>query len=285
MTVLDREAVAAIESCTDAAPLSTKPLSGGCIAEVYRVDLSSGDSVVLKRAAEGGLDTEAFMLSYLASHTALPVPGVLHASDSLLLLEFVESSPAPSPRCETHAADLLAALHGIGNPTYGFERDTLIGPLPQPNPQSEDWCGFFRDHRLLHFGRLALDAGSLPRESFARLERLAAKLESYIDSPQAPSLIHGDIWSGNVLYGPEGIAAFLDPAIYFADAEIELAYITLFSTFGPAFFRHYNKLRPIAPGFTEVRRDLYCLYPLLVHTRLFGGAYARQVDAILTRLA
>jgi len=276
--------MATVEACAGATPLTAAPLSGGCIAEVYRIALSNGESVVLKRAAEGGLETEAFMLTCLASRSELPVPGVLHASDSLLLLEYVESAPVSNPACEIHAAELLAALHGISRPAYGFERDTLIGPLVQPNPPTDDWRAFFRDRRLLHFGKLALEAGALPHDSFARPQRLAGKLEDYIDAPQAPSLIHGDVWSGNVLYGPGRIAAFLDPAIYFADAEIELAYITLFSTFGSAFFRRYDELRPIPRGFTEFRRDLYCLYPLLVHTRLFGGAYASQVDAILQRL-
>jgi fructosamine-3-kinase len=101
--------------------------------------------------------------------------------------------------------------------------------------------------------------------------------------PERPSLIHGDVWTTNVLAEGEQITAFLDPAIYFAHAEIELAFTTLFGTFGPAFYERYHQIRPIGPGFFETRRDLYNLYPLLVHVRLFGGSYVNSVHQILAR--
>jgi fructosamine-3-kinase len=133
-------------------------------------------------------------------------------------------------------------------------------------------------------GRLAQENGSLPRDTYARLEKFCeTKLETYIEQPDRPSLIHGDMWGGNILVNDGRIAAFIDPAIYHADPEIELAFSTLFGTFGDAFFGRYNEHRPIRPGFFEARRDIYNLYPLLVHTRLFGGHYAAQVDAILRR--
>ncbi|MEX2535727.1 MAG: fructosamine kinase family protein [Trueperaceae bacterium] len=92
-----------------------------------------------------------------------------------------------------------------------------------------------------------------------------------------PGLVHGDVWSGNVLARNGRITAMLDPAIYFADPEVELAFIELFATFGEAFWERYGELRPIDPGYREVRRDVYQLYPLLVHTALFGGGYVRAV--------
>jgi len=101
--------------------------------------------------------------------------------------------------------------------------------------------------------------------------------------PVRPSLIHGDMWGGNVLAANGMITGFIDPALYFADPEIELAFTTLFSTFGDTFFSRYNEHRPLAPGFFEERRDLYNLYPLLVHVRLFGGSYVDSVDGILRK--
>ena len=266
--------------------VATRPLAGGCIAEVLRIDLGDGGSLVAKVAdpAAGALGLEARMLRYLADHSNLPVPRVLHADDGLLLMDFIASTGGLDARAEGHAAELLAELHGITAPAFGFDWDTLIGPLAQPNPRTEDWRDFFRDQRLLYMGRLALDAGRLPAASFAALERLCGKLERYIDSGIRPSLIHGDVWGGNVLARAGRIAAFVDPAIYFADPEIELAFSTLFGTFGEAFFDRYQEIRPLAPGFFEVRRDLYNLYPLLVHTRLFGGGYAASVERSLARL-
>ena len=266
--------------------VATRPLAGGCIAEVLRIDLGDGGSLVAKVAdpAAGALGLEARMLRYLADHSNLPVPRVLHADDGLLLMDFIASTGGLDARAEGHAAELLAELHGVTAPAFGFDWDTLIGPLAQPNPRTEDWRDFFRDQRLLYMGRLALDAGRLPAASFAALERLCGKLDRYIDSETQPSLIHGDVWGGNVLARKGRIAAFVDPAIYFADPEIELAFSTLFGTFGEAFFDRYRRIRPLAPGFFEVRRDLYNLYPLLVHTRLFGGGYAASVERSLARL-
>ena len=124
----------------------------------------------------------------------------------------------------------------------------------------------------------ALNNGRLAPASFGRLEKLCARLGDWIEEPAQPSLIHGDLWDGNILVADGRIAAVLDPAIYYADREIELAFTTLFGTFGEAFFARYGELRPIAPGFFEARRELYNLYPLLVHATLFGGGYGQSVD-------
>jgi fructosamine-3-kinase len=117
----------------------------------------------------------------------------------------------------------------------------------------------------------------------ARIETLAGKLERWLFEPSAPSLLHGDIWSGNVLVRGDRIVGLIDPAVYYGHAEMELAFITLFNTFGDTFFRRYHELRPIEDGFFGERRDLYNLYPLLVHVRIFGGGYVQAVDRTLRR--
>jgi fructosamine-3-kinase len=213
----------------------------------------------------------------------LPVPNVLWADDYLLLMNYVEGDSALDDAAQEDAAVHLAALHGITAGHFGFSGATVIGGLPQPNTQSASWVAFFRDHRLMHMGRSAVEAGRLPREIFARLEKLCADLARWIDDSATPALIHGDMWGGNILAREGRIAAFIDPALYYADPEIELAFATLFGTFGAAFFRRYGELRPLRPGFSETRRDLYNLYPLLVHVRLFGGSYVGDVDRTLRK--
>jgi fructosamine-3-kinase len=274
-----------IEAAIGKRPVRLAPLSGGCIAEIYKADFDDGERLVAKLAgAEGDLALEAYMLTYLAEHSDLPVPAVIHGAPDLLVMDYIESAGPLDASAETHAAEILAALHGISASEFGHERDTLIGPLPQPNPPSASWLDFFRDQRLLAMARVALEAGRLPGTTMVRLERLAGRLGEWIEEPAAPSLIHGDMWGGNVLARDGRIAGFVDPAIYHADAEIELAFATLFSTFGEPFFRRYGELRPLRPGFFEVRRELYNLYPLLVHVRLFGGGYLGGVEAVLTKL-
>jgi fructosamine-3-kinase len=264
---------------------SARPMGGGCIGEVYRVELADGTALVAKVDQEGKshLEREAYMLRYLREKSELPVPEVYFGSETLLLMEFVEGSSSFSERAERHAAELLSALHGITADSYGHERDTLIGSLNQPNPQTGSWIEFFRDQRLLYLANVAHDAGHLPSEDLNRIERLAGKLEDYLEEPEQPSLIHGDVWSANVLAKRDRISAFLDPAIYHADPEIELAFISLFNSFGEPFLERYAEIRPIRPDFFEVRRDLYNLYPLLVHVYFFGGGYLGSVRSTLSR--
>lgn len=259
-------------------------LPGGCVGEVWKLTFEDGGQAVAKTAnGEDTLDIEAYMLRYLADHSGLPVPHVIEATPDLLLMDYVESGGSINVRVQEDAADILAKLHDVTAPKFGHERDTLIGPLHQPNPWTDRWIDFFRDHRLLTLGRAADDAGQLPQGTMARLEKLCGRLDNWLSEPTAASLIHGDIWGGNVLAKGDRIAAFIDPAIYHADPEIELAYTMLFHTFGQRFFDRYREHRPLSPNFFDERVALYHLYPLLVHARLFGGGYGSQVDSILRR--
>ena len=266
-------------------PVTVEPLSGGSVSEVYRVMLRNGREIVAKVDASGGaqLEIEAAMLRYLADSSLLPVPDVFSSDGRLLLLEMIPGQSSFSALAQEHAAELLAQLHNVTASSFGFEYPTLIGGLHQPNPWTDSWLEFFREHRLRHMGREALGSGRISSALFDRLDRFCGRLEEWIDSPSRPSLIHGDAWTGNILARPTEITGFLDPAIYFADPEIELAFTTLFGTFGQAFFRRYDEIRPIRPGFMDVRRDIYNLYPLLVHVRLFGGSYIDAVQQTLHR--
>lgn len=285
MTAVDARLASRVERALGRRPVASRPLAGGCIAEVLKVTLDGGEHVVAKIAPEGGLSVEATMLDMLRTLSPLPVPEVLSAEDTLLILEYLDGETGLDAAAQAGAARHLAALHAVRGEAFGLERDTVIGPLRQPNAPTASWCAFFRDHRLRHMGRVALDSGHLPARTFDRLESFCGKLERYIDEPEAPALIHGDMWGGNILAKQGRIVGFVDPAIYYADPEIELAFATLFGTFGEPFFRRYDELAGLRAGFFEARRDIYNLYPLLVHTALFGGGYAVSVSRVLDRFA
>jgi len=259
------------------------PLSAANNAHIYRLTLKGG-GVCVAKVAEQGMDVEAFMLGYLKNRTKLPVPAVYYSNDHVIIMEFVESHHAMDDAAQVNAAELLAELHAIHSARYGFERDGLIAMLPQPNTESDDWVYFFTERRLLPMANGALSDGKIDKKIMKQVEKLAGKLGSYIKNPAPPSLIHGDIWSGNVLSVRGRVSAFLDPAPYYADPEIELAFIRAFNTFGDPFFRRYRELHPLTDGFDE-RADIYSLYPLLIHARIFGLSYVRKAAKILDRYA
>lgn len=274
-----------IEIAAGVAVSDISPLGGGCIGQVYRVSLVDGSTMVAKidERERPCLDVEGYMRRFLREQSDLPVPEVLYCSLSLLLMSFLPGESVFGKRAQQHAADLLAALHQVGAPAFGLERDTLIGGMYQPNPWTDSWLTFFRDQRLLFMAHEGVQSGRLPESIYRRLDRFCAQLDRWLQEPAHPSLIHGDVWTTNVVAVGDKITGFVDPAIYFADPEIELAFTTLFGTFGEPFFARYKEIRPLEPGFFEERRDIYNLYPLLVHVRLFGGSYVSSVENILRR--
>ena len=136
----------------------------------------------------------------------------------------------------------FAALHGITADAYGHERDTLIGSLDQPNPWTRELGGVLpRAERLLYMARIAHDAGQVAGGGCAQVGGVGrASWKTFIGEPNPPALVHGDVWSANVLAKGHRITAFLDPALYHADPEIELSFIGLFNSFGAAFFERYR---------------------------------------------
>ena len=272
-----------IQALLDAPVIGTAPLSGGCVADVRLVTLASGRRVVAKVGGPD-LDLEGEMLAHLRERSALPTPQVLHASPDLLVMEHIEHTGGSG--WGTHLADLLAELHAVtsGDGLFGFGGRTLIGPLRLENGWSASWGAFYRDRRVVPMIDEASRRGSLPNGLERRLRSLASRLETELDHEPTPSLIHGDVWSGNVLASGSRVIGLIDPSTVYADPEFELAFIALFSTGGGPFFDRYHERRPIEPAFFERRVFIYQLFPLLVHVALFGGGYVAQLDATLRRV-
>lgn len=230
--------------------------------------------------------TEARDLELLRTQGPLRVPRVLaldHPDEGggLMLMEFLEAAPRRASYWEDFGA-ALARLHGATQSSFGLEYDNHIGSLPQSNRAHATWAGFFAEERLRPQVRLLAKQGG-EAELERLLDRLRSKLESLFP-PHPPALLHGDLWSGNVLVDDTGGPAVIDPAAYYGHPEMDLAFTQMFGRFPRAFYEAYAEHRPLEPGFEE-RCDLYNLYPLLVHANLFGGGYVQDVYEVFRRFA
>lgn len=271
----------------------SKPLRGGDIADVSLITLQDGREFVAKRPRMDQPDTtacEKMMLGFLAKNSNLPVPKVLHQSKGLLVIEYIAHAGIGDTKAiAKDVAEHIAELHQVINhphrkaSMFGFSKDTYIGPFVQQNKSNDNWAAFFRDHRLLAMAEPAFRTKRLSANTLGKIHKLADKLDSFLPTQPKASLLHGDLWAGNMLIDGDTISAFIDPAISYGHQEMDLAFIDLMGGLDPVFFDAYANLHPIDKGFWSERKYLYQLWPLLVHVRLFGGAYADQVDTILDR--
>ncbi|MEM9083146.1 MAG: fructosamine kinase family protein [Planctomycetota bacterium] len=266
-------------------PTSIQPLHGGCIADVYRTEF--GDCIRYAVKYDTGdspkLDREGYMLEIL-KHAGMPVPRVVLCQADLLVMTYIENDGKRSAVGEKQLGEVLADLHSNTSDRYGLDCDTPIGPLDQFNAWNQQWARFYAEKRIRPLADSARSNGSVTEDVHERLLRLCSRMDECIPDSNPPSLIHGDLWSGNMLWHGGKLAGLIDPAVYYADPEVELAFIDLMGGVSEAFWETYDSRRPIKPGFRELRCDLYQLYPLLVHAVLFGGGYGASVDATLLRV-
>lgn len=257
-----------IEARLGSAVLASRRLSGGDLSEVLEVRLADGRCLVVKRAANAA--AEAAMLEAIRA-AGCPAPEVVLALDGVLVMERLADGGVPGPAGWEAAGRALRRLHGARGGDYGWQADHGFGPVPIPNGRAADWPSFWAERRLL------AGAGALPGGIARRLDALARALSGRLPGRPPAALLHGDLWSGNLLFGPAGFSGVIDPAAYCGDAEVDLAMLTLFGRPPTAFFAGYGAL---GEGWEE-RRTIYQLWPALVHLRLFGGGYRRMVEDLL----
>lgn len=216
----------------------------------------------------------------------LAVPAVLAfrdepSNEAFLLLEHVEPSPRPADFDEVLGHGLARLHRSSSRQGFGFPCATYCGATLQTNDWYTDWVDFFRDERLARQVRFARNRG-MSRVDAALCDRLLARLDEWIADDEPPSLLHGDLWSGNLICGPGGVPVLVDPAVYFGHREAEFGMTALFGGFSRRMYDAYHERYPLRPGWQE-RVDLYTLYHLLNHFNLFGGAYLREAMVIVRR--
>lgn len=261
------------------------PESGGMINQAVRIESEHGRLFLKWHAAApaGMFSAEARGLDLLRNTQTVQVPEVILVHEpgqgpAALVLEYLDPA-RPASGWEAQFGYDLAALHRHQDPSqqYGLDHPNFIGRLPQPNDPHSQWADFYRDCRLLPQMNLAREQGRLNPTRERLLETVVANLERLLgDLPPCPSLLHGDLWSGNLVHSVQG-AAVVDPAVYYGEREMELAFMQLFNGFSDAVFGAYQQEFPLTPGY-ERRRPLHQIYPLLVHLNHFGEEYGPWLE-------
>jgi len=267
-------------------------LSGGCIANAQKITMGSGQSYFLKYSGSvvasgtASFIQEAHGLRELSEAKAIRIPNVLLQDSRFLLLEYIRPGTV-SDRSNffKQFGEQFAALHRLQGAQFGFYEDNLIGATPQHNQptasEAQNWIEFYFNKRLLVQYRLAETNGYVTEEMQQKFSLLENQMESILGGTQEPpSLLHGDLWSGNFIVDDQGEPCLIDPAVYYGHREADLAMTTLFGGFDQAFYQAYQNVFPLPLGH-ETRQPLYQLYHVMNHLNLFGTGYLGQTLSIL----
>jgi fructosamine-3-kinase len=278
-------AVAAVAALTGRNPTAAHPLGG----QVFTVELTGGEAVVAKRHSDpGAARAETASLAWLAEPGAVRLPEVLGSDEDWVIMERVPDGEA-GPRAAEAFGRGLAALHAAGAPAFGAPPpggpvDAWIGMAPMRNQTGAAWPSWYAAHRVEPYLRRAVDNRLVDPRSARLIGAVCQRIEGLAGAPEPPARLHGDLWSGNALWSGDGVW-LIDPAAHGGHRETDLAMLAFLGC--PHLDRilsAYQEVAPLATGWRE-RVPLHQLFPLLVHTVLFGGSYAAQAVAAAAALS
>ena len=267
---------------------SVQPVTGGCISECYKVNTTKGIFFLkINRSADHAMlfETEVKGLQLVNNAVKGITPAVIGFETlydySQLILEWVEPGKPVTASWLRLAKD-LALLHKHTNGTFGLDHANFIGSLLQDNSPQHDWIDFLILKRLEPQLKKAIDDKKLPAEMNRSFAKIFLRLDTFFPA-ERPALLHGDLWSGNIILRNDAAFRLIDPAVYYGHREMDLAMTQLFGGFDQIFYEAYHDYFPLEPGI-EDRFPVQQLYPLLVHVNLFGGSYVTAVSKIINRV-
>jgi fructosamine-3-kinase len=279
-----------IEAISTKLKLQTKrfePVAGGCINYGGKL-VANGGIYFIKwndsRKFPAMFEAEAKGLELLSGIKAIRIPMVVanDEADKLqyILMEFIDAANRQKNYWRL-LGERLAVLHKNTANQFGLDHNNYIGSLHQYNSESENWIDFFVNQRLRVQLDLAIRNRFVDNALVEAFENLFEKFNELLPA-ESPSLLHGDLWSGNLIIDNRGEPCLIDPAAYYGHREIELAFTRLFGGFDSEFYDSYQCVFPTIKGF-ENRVEVYNLYPLLVHLNLFGRSYLPSIKNIVNR--
>ncbi len=251
-------------------------LAGGCISNVELITAGSDQFILKKYSRSGITHCEANGLYELKKSGTVTIPEVISVSDNELLLEYFRPGRKSSDFDEQLGRS-LAAMHKCSDSSYGFYENNWIGETVQINSSGDNWSDFYTNHRLVFQIKRAQKQGVASKKLLRQMDLLLPKVPQILSgSEEVPSLIHGDLWSGNVIADSRGEPVLIDPAVYYGHREAELAMTALFGGFSQKFYDAYNEYYPLCKNWRK-RQALYKLYHILNHLNLFGKSYETEV--------
>jgi len=252
-------------------------IKGGCINNGVQIITSIGESFFLK--VNPSPPPDMFFREYegliaISKKDGLKVPKPLLFGSDFIFMEDLKPAVRMKNYWEAFGR-LLAFLHDYEGKRFGFSSDNYIGRTPQVNPWTADGCSFFKESRIGYIAGLVRNQGLISKDMHRRILNLSNRINTLVPK-QPPSLIHGDLWSGNAITDSNGAPAIIDPAVHYGWAEAELAMTALFGSFPEKFYHSYCEVRHLEPGYKS-RFPLYNLYHVLNHVLLFGRGYLGMV--------
>jgi fructosamine-3-kinase len=265
---------------------NTRSVGGGCINQGYKISGNGSNYFVkLNQASQVEMfAAEAMGLEQMYATQTITVPkpicwGVVENS-CYIVLQWLDLGGGNSHVWEEMGRQ-LAAMHKIGkSDRFGWDRNNTIGSTPQINTWSDNWADFFARERIGYQLKLAKRRGGSFPDTAKVIEAVRERLA---DRQPQPSLVHGDLWSGNAAVTTDGEPVILDPATYYGDREVDIAMSELFGGFPTAFYRGYNQVWELDKGYGQ-RKTIYNLYHILNHFNLFGGGYASQANRMIQQI-
>ena len=262
------------------------PVSGGSINNSYKIT-SNRNSFFVKTNTlstfKNGFEEEVLGLQFLINQ-GISTPEIIDygilKNSIYLVLEWIDSGREASIFWQNFA-EQLASLHQQNGKQFGLNYSNFMGELTQKNTFFNTFSEFFIENRLKPQVELAFNSNKLQQKHLNQFKRLYKKLPAIIPL-EKPCAIHGDLWSGNYICSQNEKAILIDPAVYNGHREIDLAMSLLFGGFSNEFYTTYQEISPLEKGFNN-RKDVYNLYPLLVHLNLFGNSYLSSLENIITK--
>ncbi len=266
--------------------VSIDQVAGGDINQAFRVQTEQSNYFVKanSQVPPHFFEVEAHGLSLIEASETIHVPHV-HYYDrphedelAVMVMDWIEGHP--STHTASELGTKLANMHLHTNNQHGFDKDTFVGTLPQRNELCQDWLTYYKQQRLGQQLKIANERGRLPTKRRKNLEKVIDQLGKWVNHNPEASLLHGDLWGGNWIAGPDGHPYLIDPSILYGDRAFEIAFTELFGGFSSDFYHAYQEANPLPENYQEIK-PLYQLYYLLVHLNMFGESYGNSVDRIL----